>query len=235
MSVATTAAETRTIGRAVGILYILGTVFGIASAAVTSSISGSDDVFDAVASNQSALALGTLLIVAMCMVLAMIPVVAYPILSRYDMLLARGYVLFRSVLEGTTYLLTAVAWLMLIPLSGSADIPLVWGETLFGLEGAAAVNTIMFLAGAAMFYLVLYRARLVPRWLSVWGLLAIIPYLLPVFLGLFTDIDVSTTSTATVLLDLPLGLQEMVLAVWLIVRGFNDSASAVEAQPGLVR
>lgn len=218
-----TVVETRTIGRAVGTLYILGTIFGIASAAVTSDISGSDDVLGAVASQDGAVALGALLIVAMCMVLAMIPIVVYPILSKHSVLLARGYVLFRSVLEGVSYLLTAVAWLVLIPLSRSAEVPRVWGEALFDLEGAAAVSTIMFLVGATMFYFVLYRTRLVPRWLSGWGLLAIIPYLVPVFLGLFTTVDVGPTSTATVLLDLPLGLQEMVLAVWLIVKGFDDS------------
>jgi hypothetical protein len=210
----------KTIGRAVGILYILGTVFGILSVAVTSSISGSDDVLGAVASHEAELALGALLIMAMAFVLAMIPVVAYPILSKVDALLARGYFLFRSVMEAGTFLLVAIGWLTLIALSRSTEVPQVWGEALFDAEGAAVVATVAFLIGAAMFYLILYRARLVPRWLSVWGLLAIVPYLVPVFLGLFSDVDVSTTSTTNVLLDAPLGLQEMVLAVWLIVKGF---------------
>ncbi len=227
----TTIMETKTIGRAVGILYILGTVFGIASVAVTSSISGSDDVLAAVEAHQSQLTLGALLVLAMGLVLAMIPVVAYPILSAFDTLLARGYFLFRSVLEAVGYLLPAVAWLMLIPLSGSADVPRVWGGTLFDLEGAAVVGTIVFLIGASMFYLVLYRARLVPRWLSGWGLLAVIPYAIPVFLVLFTDVDVSTTSSTTDLLDLPLGLQEMVLAVWLIIKGFDTSRIAPQERP----
>ena len=212
--------QTKTIGRAVGILYILGTVFGILSVAVTSSISGSDDVLGAVASHEAELALGALLILAMAFVLAMIPVVAYPILSKVDALLARGYFLFRSVMEAGTFLLVAIAWLSLIALSRSTEVPPIWGEALFDAEGAAVVATIAFLIGAAMFYLILYRARLVPRWLSVWGLVAIVPYLVPVFLGLFSDVDVSTTSTMNVVLDAPLGLQEMVLAVWLIVKGF---------------
>ncbi|HUW16445.1 MAG TPA: DUF4386 domain-containing protein [Actinomycetes bacterium] len=223
--------HTKTIGRAVGILYILGTVFGIVSAALTSSISSSDDVLAAVGSHQSELALGALLVLAMGLVLAMIPVVAYPILSKFNTLLSRGYLLFRSVLETVGYLLTAVAWLMLIPLSGSTEVPRVWGDTLFDMDGATEMGTIVFLIGAAMFYLILYRARLVPRWLSAWGLLAIIPYLAPVFLGLFTNVDVSTTSTTNMLLDLPLGLQEMVLAVWLIVKGFDSSRVPLQDQP----
>jgi len=60
--------QTTSIGRAVGILYILGTVFGILSVAVTSSISGSDDVLGAVASHEIELALGALLVLSSCVV-----------------------------------------------------------------------------------------------------------------------------------------------------------------------
>ena len=168
----------------------------------------------------------------MASVLAMIPVVAYPILSKVDTLLARGYFLFRSVFEAATFLMVAVGWLLLVTLSRSTEVPRVWGEALFDAEGAAVVATIAFLIGAAMFYLILYRGRLVPRWLSVWGLVAIVPYLVPVFLGLFSDVDVSTTSTTNVLLDAPLGLQEMVLAVWLIVKGFASDRVPLQDRPG---
>lgn len=213
--------QPKSIGKAVGVLYILGTVFGILSAALTSSVSGSGHPLDAAASSQREMATSALLIMAMASVLAMIPLVAYPILSQVSKLLARGYFLFRSVLEAATYLMTVVGWLLLVSLSVSTDVPSVWGETLFDLKGAAVAGTIAFLTGAAMFYSILYKGRLVPRWLSIWGLVAILPYLVPVFLGLFTDVDVGTTSTTTVLLDLPLGLQEMVLAVWLIAKGFT--------------
>lgn len=77
-----------------------------------------------------------------------------------------------------------------------------------------------------MFYTILFQGRLVPRWLSVWGLVAIVPYAIPVFLGLFTDVDVDS-----MLFDLPLGIQEMILAVWLIVTGFAGNRAA--SQDGL--
>ena len=43
------------------------------------------------------------------------------------------------------------------------------GGTLFDMKGAASAGTIAFLTGAAMFYLILYRGRLVPRGVSVAG------------------------------------------------------------------
>lgn len=125
--------KTKSIGRTVGILYILGTAFGILSEAATSSISGSDDVLAAVASNEAELALGALMVLAMSLALAMIPIVAYPVLSKVGTIRARGYFLFRSVLETGTYVTAAVAWLLLIPLSGSFDVPGVFGEALFDL------------------------------------------------------------------------------------------------------
>ena len=75
-----------------------------------------------------------------------------------------------------------------------------------------------------MFYAVLYQSRLVPRWISVWGLAAVIPYLAAESLALFALLD-PLSATAS-LLHIPMALQEMVLAVWLIVKGFKPSAIA---------
>ena len=78
-----------------------------------------------------------------------------------------------------------------------------------------------------MLYPVLYRSRLVPRWLSVWGLASVAPYLVAEFLVVFALLD--STSSAAVPLFLSMALQEMVLAVWLILKGFSSAAVAPEA------
>jgi hypothetical protein len=65
----------------------------------------------------------------------------------------------------------------------------------------------------------LYQSKLVPRWLSVWGLAgAILSFAnySPQFFGI-DSIEI---------LFYPIALQEMVFAVWLIVKGFNPSAIA---------
>ena len=86
----------------------------------------------------------------------------------------------------------------------------------------SSFTTIVFILGALMFYFLLYRSKLVPRWISVWGLVAAIPYAAAGVFGIFGTID--STSTVGSVLQLPLAVQEMVLAVWLIVKGFNPQA-----------
>ena len=64
----------------------------------------------------------------------------------------------------------------------------------------------------------LYQARLVPRWLSGWGLVAgVLSLVATVYAGFTQDFGFTTVNTV---LSIPIGLQEMVLAVWLIAKGF---------------
>ena len=72
--------------------------------------------------------------------------------------------------------------------------------------------------------LVFYQYRLVPRWLSVWGLVGIT---LVTIGGVLVMLHVIPGfGTVQMLLNLPIFPQEMVLAVWLIAKGVNPSAVA---------
>ena len=62
-----------------------------------------------------------------------------------------------------------------------------------------------FCLGALMYYYVFYQSNLIPRWLSGWGIVAIILHLTGAFITMFTQIDPFSTSTS--LLSLPIGLQ----------------------------
>ena len=79
-----------------------------------------------------------------------------------------------------------------------------------------------FSVGGLMYYLVFYRSRLIPAWLSVWGIVGAV--LLMVAGVLVTFGVIGPLSAGQVALAAPIGVQEMVLAVWLIVKGFNRSA-----------
>jgi hypothetical protein len=212
----------------VGVLYIIGTVAGVLSVIVSWGFLDAPDYLNIVASNASRAQFTALLILAMGLPLAMVSAMMFPILKRQNEALAVGYVIFRGALETFTYIVAAICWLLLVVVArqyvdsgdvatsqlGSLGILLV--KAIDPIN--AAVMDIVFGLGALMFYYLLYQARLIPRWLSGWGIVAAIPYLATGLIAMF--------STQLTILMIPLALQEMVMAVWLIVKGFNPVAIA---------
>jgi hypothetical protein len=230
----------------VGVLYIIGTVAGILSLTFTTPLLESPDFLAQISAHPNQLVAGALFVLTMGLALAMVAVLVFPILKRYNEALAVGYVVFRGGLEAAMYLALVIDWLALPFISQeytkatAADASYI--QSLGNLALAAHdqighVLTIVFILGALMFYCVLYQSKLVPRWLSGWGLLAAIPYFVAGVLGLFSLL--SPMSSTEMVLVLPLALQEMVLAVWLIVKGFNSASvnfqSAQSAQVAISR
>jgi Domain of unknown function (DUF4386) len=93
-----------------------------------------------------------------------------------------------------------------------------------GNDSIAPILGIVFSLGALMLYYVFYQSKLIPRWISGWGVFAILLHLATCFLILFRL--QSAFSTANLAMNFPIFLQEMVMAVWLIVKGFNPAAIA---------
>lgn len=219
-----------------GVLYIVGTVAGVLSLTLSQPLRDPGDPLVGAATHANQVTVAALYVMLMGLSLAMLSVVVYPVLRRHSPVLALGYVVFRGALETMGAFMTAYAWLLLVALGKSsaeagaaaAEGYQVAGAVLLHAGDMNALFGIVFCLGALMFYTVLYRSRLVPRWLSVWGLAAVVPYLAAECLVVFALLD-STSSTA-VPLFLPMALQEMVLAVWLIVKGFNRSALTAPAE-----
>ncbi|MEV6238535.1 DUF4386 domain-containing protein [Lentzea sp. NPDC051838] len=88
------------------------------------------------------------------------------------------------------------------------------------LTTATAQSAIYFCVSVVLLNVVLYRSKLVPRWISVWALIAVVPYLAGAVLNLLNVF----TQTQVAALFVPLALNEMVLALWLMVKGFSRSA-----------
>lgn len=219
----------------VGILYILGTVFGILSVIFTQPVANAQDYFAIVTSNENRVIIGAIFILMMGLVLAMVPVVLFPILKKVNEVLALGYVVFRGALETVTYMGTTACWLLLVLFAqGYAETSnaSAFQNLAASLQqvggGIDIIRIIVFGLGALMLYSMLYTSNLVPRWISVWGFIAILLDLATAFLGMFGLMDASM-SGGTFVLSFPLFLQEMVMAVWLIVKGFNLSAINSEA------
>ena len=211
----------RRTARTVGALFIIGDVAGVLSYAVTGGLLDGPHALTKIAANQGQLALGALLVLVMGLALAMVPVLMYPIFKKYDEVLALGTVVFRGALETVAYMVSAGVWLVLVELGrehaavASAGAPHVQTLTslLVATQGSAAtwLASIVFSLGALMFYYLFYRSRLIPRWLSIWGLAGAALYLATPLTDMFGH--------SMGFLMAPLAVAEIVLAVWLIVKG----------------
>ncbi len=91
-------------------------------------------------------------------------------------------------------------------------------DALLSIREHSTLAAVFALSVAAlMYYTLLHRARLLPRWLTGWGIAGALLILTACLLSLFTDNPV----TGYTLFILPLAVQEMLLAGWLLVKGFN--------------
>jgi len=220
----------RTTATVVGILYILGTVAGVVSVVVTAGLLDASDVLATVDAHAGRAKAGALLILVMGAALAMVPALMFPVLKRQNEALAVGYVIFRGALETFTYLGMALCWLLLVAdarqqagagTAASAPLPGIGTLLVKAMDPLTAIQDIVFSLGALMFSVLLFRSRRVPRWLSGWGIAAAVPYLTAGVIAVF--------STQLVVLLMPLAVQEMVMAVWLIVKGFDPGVGALRA------
>jgi hypothetical protein len=219
--------------RIVGILYIIGTLAGVLSVIFTQSILKNPDLLSKVAANQSQFRIATILVLIMGLALAMVPVLLFRVLKKQNQTLALGYLVFRGALETVIYIAMVITWLFLVIVSqeyiraGATDASQFQTLGTVLLNGNNSIGTILgivFSLGALMLYFVFWRSKLIPRWISGWGFFAIILHLATNFLIMF-DVTGSNSSLTTVM-NLPIGVQEMVMAIWLIVKGFNPSVIA---------
>ena len=135
-------------------------------------------------------------------------------------------------IEGATYVIVAIAWLLLVPLAGTmsagpgtaspAGVRL--GTLVIDSDGVNVIMSLVFCLGATLFYVLLFRSRIVPRWIATWGLLGIPLYAAAYLLVMYGVVGIN--SSLVNLFGLPLAVQEMVLAVWMIARGFRPAAAS---------
>jgi len=225
----------RKTAKIVGVLFIIATVGAMLSFPFVESLLESPDdpdYFINVSANDNQIVIGALLILIVAAAVVLIPVMMFPIFRKHNEALALGYFSFR-VLEAVALIALVVGWLLLMTLSQEyveAEAP---DASYFQTSGALLqeagvwINllvSILLGLGALIFYYLLYQSKLIPRFLSVWGVIGAIFVLAAGVLGMFGSL--TEDSVLGILLSLPIAVNEMVLAVWLIVKGFNTSAIA---------
>jgi len=228
--------------RMVGVLFITCTVAAILSGVFLGPILDTPDYLAQVAANENQVMIGALFCFIMAAASASIVIPMYPILKRHNDALALGAVGFR-IIEGIIWMVSVISLLLLVTLSqefvqaAAPDAPYfqTLGKLLqqglpitAGDFGQALVPGVFaFSLGALMYYSIFYQSKLVPRWLSGWGLIGITLGIADALLIIFGSY--TSAASISIILDLPIFVQEMVLAVWLIMKGFNSSAIVSES------
>ncbi|HEX2850944.1 MAG TPA: DUF4386 domain-containing protein [Acidimicrobiales bacterium] len=214
---------------AAGVLFIIATGASLTATGLLGSALDGPGFLTDVSLHQDRLLAAALFQLVAAFSSAAIAITFYPVLKEHSAGTALGAVAFRLI-EGVFYALSATGTLVLVALSeqvaaaATASSSLqASAELLRSLRDAAGVvGVLAFYTGATAYYLVFYRSRLIPRWLSAWGLAGTALGLVAGLLVLFQV--VGTLSGVQVAFNLPIGVQEMVLAAWLIARGFSSPA-----------
>jgi Domain of unknown function (DUF4386) len=214
----------------VGMLFIIATVANVVGFLLFSKpILDAPDYLVNASANANRLITGALLELIAAFACAGIAIGLYPALRKHNEGLALGAVGFRLI-EGILYVVAVIMLLSILTLSreyvkaGTPDASFFQasGSSLLAVrDWAGQLGVIAFTLGGLMYYAVFYQSKLIPRWLSGWGFVGVALLLASALLSVCGQIV--PFSPASVLLSLPIGVQEMVLAVWLIVKGFNSS------------
>jgi hypothetical protein len=212
---------------AAGVLFIAATATTLVATALRGSLFDGPGFLAAVAPHQDRLLASALFQLLAAFTSAAIAVTLYPVLRQHAAATALGSVAFRLI-EGVFYALSAMGTLILVSLSGQ----LTAGASMHAAaelirdlrDSAGTVGVLAFCTGATLYYLIFYRSQLIPRWLSLWGLAGTALCLTAALLVLFQSIAALSSTQAA--LSLPLGAQEITLAVWLIIKGFSPKPKA---------
>jgi hypothetical protein len=216
--------------RSVGAFFLFSNVTFILGALVlVEPILSAPDYLTLVSANRTQVILGVLLELANGVAYLGIAMLMFAVLRRRFVSGALGYVGFR-VIEFVMQALSSIGALSLVTLSeefvgtGAAEASAFQAAgTLLLAERywAFQMVSITLPLGALLFYPMLYRSKLIPRFISVWGVIGALTVLTTTMLDIFA---LEVGPVIGLILGLPMLLNELFLGGWLIIRGFNPSA-----------
>jgi hypothetical protein len=214
--------------RAIGVLFITASVAAVIGGSLLLPVTDGD--LAKVAASEGQIVSGALIEMILALSVVGIAVLLFPVLKARAEGPALAYVGVR-LLEAVLLMAASVSALVVFTLSQDSSAagpqPLT-DVALAAREWTYLVGSmVIFGVGALVLYALLYWARLVPAWLSVWGFLG---GALIIGRGVAEMYGVELSPVAMGFMAAPIGLNEMVLAVWLIVKGFGAPAAKVPGE-----
>lgn len=217
----------------VGTLFLMALILNLIASGIMNPILDSPDYLIHTYPDKSIVILGTLLNFICAISMIFIPIVLLPVVRKEFKSLATGYIVFRA-LEGILFIFLAIKTLSIISLSKEfiqADQEIVsilqaMGNSVHAeIHWATIMYLIIFALGGAIFYILLYKSKLIPRFLALWGFLAIVLLFVGTLLGMF---GLGIFSYMPLMKGMayfapPIALNELILGIWLIAKGFNST------------
>jgi|SRR3990172_3927707 len=216
----------------VAVLFLIALIFNIIASSIYQPVLNAPDYLIKVYPNKTLVTMGILLDFICAPAMILIPIMLFPLFKMFDEKIALGYVVFR-LLEGVLHIVLAINSLSLISLSqdyinsGGPDshyFQALSNSIHARTEWTTLLYIIVYTLGAFMFYYLLYKTKLIPRWLSGWGGVAVAVLLTGALLHMFGMFGAVPLMKVMPLFAPPIGLQELVMSIWLIVKGFNQAA-----------
>ncbi len=216
----------------VAVLFIIATITSLLTTVFLGSTLTSTNYLTTISANANQVITAAMLLLISAVSILGIAVMMFPILKKHIESLAIWYVGIRTI-EAVFTIVAALILLSLLTLSQqyvsgafNASYYQPLGNLLLALNNRwdFYIEPFIFAFGSLALNYSLYQTKLVPRFLSVWGLIGAALVLIYGLLGLL-DLNTSILSILE-LIALPIAVQEMVFAVWLIVKGFNPSVIA---------
>lgn len=208
-----------TYSRAIGALFVAGfLVYGV-GAAMTTSVTGAPNFLSTLSAHKLVLVIGASLMLMNTLVDVGKGVLFFPVLGKHSMGTALAY-LAAVIVEVVVLDAGVVALLMIVPLSSQHGVDAGTATALVHSNAMAyQFGEMVLAAGSVALCALLFRTRLVPRWLSISGLIGY-PILMSGAIAEVFGVHIG------VALSIPGIFFELALPVWLFTRGFQPEAYA---------
>lgn len=214
----------------VGLVYLAGMLVGIPGNIMIQSVLGAPDPLAAISANSMTVAIGAILWLLAVIGDAGHGVLMFPVLKQHSERMAIGYLAARIV-DAIVIAIMVLFILIQIPLgseymkAAASDASYLQALSALFAQGQLYAYEIgmsaLGVSGLMLCY-TLYKAKLLPSWLAVWGLIGYATILV----GMLSAVMGSGLGDLS---SIPGALWEVFIGVWLIVKGFSSSAVVSQA------
>ena len=212
----------RKVARNAGILFLTATATSLVGGGLLESVITAPDYLDQLYASKALASVGVFLEFLNGFAVIALIVLLYTVLKRYNNGLALGFAGFRLIeslfcFAGAFFPLILLAYIQEYPVGdpGVGSSIQSMGTNLIAarVEVTGFWIPLFFSLGALLFYYIVFQSRLLPRFISIWGIIGVVLILILNLLKIESEWGM--------LLALPIILNEVFMGIWLINKGFS--------------